>query len=214
MPAFRDLTNLSFGHWTVTRRAADYRPGIVMWECRCVCGATKAVRACTLISGKSTNCGCVMAKNTSARCRGVAITHGMRNAPVYYIWRSMLQRCTNPRNRGFHRYGGRGIGVCERWRKFENFFADMGDRPDGMTLERINNSLGYSPENCTWATRSENNNNRGSCVLISHDGLTMTANEWQRRTGIPDYTILRRIRAGWPMEKVFLPGRFHRWNRP
>jgi len=87
--------------------------------------------------------------------------HGMFGTPEYWSWSGMIQRCTNPRNPAFHNYGGRGIKVCKRWLKFENFFADLGLKPSPKhTLDRINNSRGYSPDNCQWATWKEQNNNR------------------------------------------------------
>lgn len=142
------------------------------------------------------------------------IVHGQYGKPIYHVWRSMLQRCYSPKVAGFHRYGGRGIKVCKRWHTFVNFYADMGDRPSGMTLERVNNEVGYRPDNCIWATQAVNNNNRSTCVLISHRGATLTAKQWSEKTGIPDCTILKRLRKGWPMRHVFSTERFHRWNRP
>jgi len=128
--------------------------------------------------------------------------HGMTDTPEWRVWRNMLQRCTNPNNKLFHRYGGRGIVVCEQWFEFENFFRDMGRVPAGMTLDRIDNNGDYSRENCRWASRQTQNNNRESNLVITLGRETLTASQWSRRTGIPASTIARRARLGWSPEKI------------
>lgn len=110
--------------------------------------------------------------------------HGMVG-PVYKVWGSMNERCGNPRHRFFHRYGGSGISVCARWQKdFPAFYADMGDPPPGMQLERTDNDKGYSPGNCRWATRVEQNSNRACRVTHEAFGVSMSSPEWARKTGI------------------------------
>jgi hypothetical protein len=105
----------------------------------------------------------------------------------------MLRRCGDPRSIGFKDYGGRGIVVCERWRKFENFLADMGRRPEGYTLERKDNDLGYSPENCTWADRITQNTNQRRIKLLEFDGQALTIAAWARRAGLNKLTLLSRL---------------------
>ena len=118
----------------------------------------------------------------------------------------MRARCLNPRHQSFARYGGRGIAVCERWlESFESFLADMGLRPHGADLDRIDNDAGYSPSNCRWATRKENSRNRRSRRVVDTPDGQMLLCEAAERYGLKAGTIARRIAAGWPVDRVFLP---------
>ena len=128
------------------------------WLCLCDCG-NRVVRANTNLRNDNTrSCGCLRSEMVSAK----NTTHGKTSTRAYRSWCHMIERCTNPKNKDFHHYGGRGIAVCKRWMKFENFFYDMGERPPRLTLERENNDLGYFPSNCKWATQKEQCNNRRS----------------------------------------------------
>lgn len=132
----------------------------------------------------------------AARNRARA-THAMSRTSTYAVWRSMLARCTNPNAKDYPRYGASGVTVCERWRSFENFLADMGARPDGMTLDRENGAHGYAPGNCRWATPTQQARNRRDNVLVTHEGITVTLAEWAERAGLERKTLEYRIRAGW-----------------
>jgi hypothetical protein len=115
----------------------------------------------------------------------------------------MLDRCRNPKNPSYSDYGGRGISVCDRWLDFSNFVADLGDRPKGYTLERIDNEMGYSPENCRWATYTDQLNNRRNSRLIEYMGKSQTIAEWALETGIGWHTLRARIdRYEWSIERA------------
>jgi hypothetical protein len=129
-------------------------------------------------------------------------THGMFGTPTYNIWRGMVARCTNPNSHRWAEYGARGIKVCDSWRRFENFLADMGVRPDGCSIDRIDGRKGYSPENCRWATDAEQQRNRSNNRPITALGKTLLVVEWAEETGIPATTIYKRLELGWDAERA------------
>lgn len=131
-------------------------------------------------------------------------THGLKRSPEYTTWRSMIQRCRNPHSTRFKNYGGRGIAVCERWLKFENFYADMGAKPSrDHSLDRIDNDGNYEPGNCRWATRQEQA--RGCRKYITCAGITRSVVEWSSELGIPCATIKCRLQKGWSVEAALTP---------
>lgn len=136
-----------------------------MVNCVCDCGAKKQVRLSALEQGKSVSCGCYQKENMSK----IKTKHGMEKSKTYRVWAAMKKRCKNPNSKWFHRYGGRGIKVCERWHRFENFLSDMGEQPKGLDLDRIDNNGGYSPENCRWTTRKINVRNSTTAKLDIDD---------------------------------------------
>lgn len=152
-----DLTGRRFGRLTVLARAANDSAGRVVWSCRCDCGARHDVKALNLARGSTKSCGCYRREASAAK----VTTHGMTRSPTFNSWMSMRQRCTNPNDPAWRYYGGQGIKVCARWGSFDNFLADMGERPDGKTLDRWPDNAGnYEPGNCRWATAVEQNANR------------------------------------------------------
>lgn len=124
--------------------------------------------------------------------------------PEYQAWASMKHRCTNPNNKRWPRYGGRGIRVCEEWMSFENFFADMGPRPPGMSLDRIDNDGNYEPANCRWASVEDQNRNRSNVIHLTHEGETLCVAEWTR-LGLGKNTIYARLQRGWSVEEALSP---------
>jgi hypothetical protein len=134
------------------------------------------------------------------KSKGIYERHGKRHTSAYGVWCSMLDRCTNPNNPAYKNYGQRGIGLSDRWGWFSSFYADMGDPPPGMTLERLDNNKGYSKENCIWADRKAQGRNKRNNVMITLDGETHPLSVWAERTGLKYATVHQRIRKGWTPE--------------
>lgn len=162
-----DITGQRFGRLVAMRKAAPDTNRRTRWLCRCDCGAEKPVDGAHMRYGRIRSCGCLpkeMAPDHGrrhlARFAGHNRTHGMSRTPLYAVWKTMRDRCRNPRNKDFRHYGGRGIKVCERWHSFENFHADMGDQPAGLTIDRVDVNGDYEPGNCRWATWQEQQENR------------------------------------------------------
>lgn len=132
-------------------------------------------------------------------------TIGGAPTPTYQTWAAMIKRCTNENDKNYHRYGGRGISVCERWMSYINFLEDMGERCKGLTIDRIDNNKGYSPENCRWATWVEQAQNK-EVKKYEANGRIMTMREWSEFLGIGIKTLHRRIEKNWTYEEVFSPG--------
>jgi len=133
---------------------------------------------------------------------GMKPKHGYSGTPIYQIWGSMLHRCRSPNDMHYDAYGERGITVCERWFRFENFLADMGQRPKGRSLDRIDNSKGYAPDNCRWATKMEQQRNMRRNTMVHFQGRDMWIAEAAGLTGITANCITKRLLRGWPVEKA------------
>lgn len=191
-----DLTGRRFGDWFVEGKSHKGKHGEIYWICRDTrSGETRPVRARNLTSGRS--------KSSGQRQRSAVTTHGMTRTPTFRSWESMKQRCCNPNAPDYPKYGGRGIRVCSQWlESFENFFADMGIRPTGRTLDRIDVDGDYEPGNCRWATLRRQQRNRRKTVRITLNGRTMSINDWADETGLTSKVILWRIAKGWTAERT------------
>jgi hypothetical protein len=198
-----ELAGQKFGRLTVFCKNPER--GVhrhVQWDCICECGNRRTLNACSLVSGHTTSCGCYQSERVT--------THGMKGTPEYNSWFSMKDRCYRKDNPRYHDYGGRGITVCDRWlESFENFYEDMGDKPGpGYSIERKDNNLGYFKDNCKWATKIEQANNRRDNVLFEYKGNKHTSAELSRlpeaiKNGLSAETIRTRIeRYGFSVEKA------------
>ncbi len=201
-----DLTGRTFGRWTVISRAENSHGDATRWACRCECGNERTVLGAYLRRRQSRSCGCLQREEHTKRMT----THGCAGkiTGTYRSWHCMKARCENQRSRHYAYYGGRGITVSENWKTFEGFLADMGERPKGLTLDRLDNSKGYYKDNCRWATRFEQQRNTRANRLITSCGKTLCLAEWCERLGIHRDTVRDRLRHGWnETEALFKPVR-------
>jgi hypothetical protein len=187
-----------FTRLTVVAQSAVRQKGEVVWACSCVCGAVKHARGSALRGGYTKSCGCLQRESRSV----AKVTHGMSHTRVYRVWAAMWGRCTNPNTKNFADYGGRGIAVCARWRDFKKFLLDLGEPPAGALLERVNNNKGYSPSNCRWATRAEQNQNKRTTRYLTAGGETLPLVVWAKRLGIRHSTLRERLERGWSEEQA------------
>jgi hypothetical protein len=183
-----------FGRLTVIRRAENTPAHATRWECLCGCGNSVIVRRAALVSGMTRSCGCLQSDVAADTLRQVLTKHGYSGTRIYGIWRTMVQRCTNPNSQDWYRYGGRGIAVCDSWRNFVNFLADMGECPNGFSIDRYpDNNGNYEPGNCRWASLEEQASNTSRNHWITFQGETLTLAQWARRFNISASTLIARI---------------------
>lgn len=199
MPAPLNLIGRTFNRLTVVALHPERtRSNSRRWVCRCECGTTVIVSSGhKLTSGHSKSCGCLQREKAGLRNK----THGMAETQTWRAWRGMKQRCSNPKTEKFSFYGGRGITFCDRWRTFENFYADMGDCPAGMSLDRIDPNGNYEPGNCRWESSEVQHNNTRRNVYATIGGETKSVVQWCRLLGISQFTVYSRITKGWTAER-------------
>lgn len=170
------------------------------WLCRCSCGKIHSVRQDALLSGATRSCGHL--QKEYALTGDAHRTHGMSETPIWHTWKSMLRRCEEVGHKDYPNYGGRGITVCEEWHTFENFYADMGDKPEGMSIERTRNNEGYNPNNCVWATKKVQARNTRNTHYVIVGGRRVSLAEAVEGSGVPYHTAKSRIYRGWTSQQA------------
>lgn len=202
---------MKFNALTVVGPAPRGKLGHPQWYCVCVCGKRVTRRQSQLTGLTTESCGC-LGRNRQVKRQ---TKHGMFGTPEYRAWNGMKARCQNPRNRQFKHYGGRGITVCDHWQVFENFYADIGLRPSAHhSIDRKNNDLGYSPDNCRWATKTEQGRNRRTNTLITFADRTLTLAGWCELLGVNYDIVCGRLFAGVGfVDAVTLPKNFYKHKK-
>lgn len=189
---FNRLTVIGFAGRTTNKTIRYY------WLCKCDCGNEKVILEYNITSGNIKSCGCLHKNPTHC------ITHGKTKSPEYSVWKGIKRRCYDTKFKHYDSYGGRGISVCDRWlESFENFLEDMGERPSNQhSIERRNNDGNYCKENCYWATKKEQGNNRRSNRLIEYNNEKLTIIEFSEKYNISTWIILQRLNKGWNIEEI------------
>lgn len=199
-PKMDVLAGLVFGRLTATTKCEIRGRRRTYWLCHCLCGEDKWVISDALKTGATRSCGCL--NDEARRTPKHGGTINAKHTPEYATWHSMKQRCTNPTNRRFNRYGGRGIVVCPQWmNSFPRFLADMGPRPLSTSLDRIDNDGNYSPDNCRWAANILQSRNTSRNRFFTLNGETLCLADWSKRTGIAHATLHHRLKI-WSVERA------------
>lgn len=179
-----------FGRLTAVRFVEMRGKKGQFWLFKCECGNEKVSWVGGVKRGHIKSCGCLWRK------------HGMAKTKTWYSWLGMRRRCLDENYPRYKDWGGRGITVCDRWMTFQNFYNDMGERPEGKTLDRIENNLGYCKENCCWNSPKQQCNNRRSNHLLTYRNRTLNISQWAEKTGIDPNTLKKRIYNGWDIKRA------------
>jgi hypothetical protein len=199
--AKKDETGKIYSFLTVIQENGVNKSGQTKWLCKCECGKETTAEGASLRLGRVKSCGCKSPKFTSEKMK----KHGLSRTRTYSIWAGMKARCNpNAKYTKSHLYSEKGIMVCEKWKKFENFYADMGEAPTNKTLGRLDGNKGYCLENCRWETYTEQANNTTKNHWIEFNNKKMTIAQWANLLGIKQNTLLTRVRRGWKTEKALL----------
>lgn len=188
----RDITGQSFNCLTAIRRVENNCRGKARWLFSCSCGNEHVALMSNVINGNSMSCGCLSSRGNK--------THGLNGTRLFNIYRKMIARCYNPRHKHFDRYGGRGIAVCDEWKLDRCAFFDWAlhnGYSDDLSIDRLDNNNGYSPSNCQWKTKREQQNNRNNTIVITINGETKPLTNWATQYGIKPTTLRQRIYAGY-----------------
>ena len=188
-----------FGEWQV-QKESRINSKSCRWEylAKCSCGNLLWVPASELLHGRTTRC-----QSCNRHRKGKTTKHGLTGSALYRIWTGMKTRCTNSNSPSFRYYGARGIQICARWSSFINFKKDMGARPKGFTLERINNDKGYYPSNVKWASIAEQNRNKRNVKLIKYQGRTMCQSAWARELNTTPANLCYHLKRGLRFKDIF-----------
>jgi hypothetical protein len=198
MQKIKDLSGQKFSRITVISLNRSGNGGKTYWNCICECGSEKVIRGDGIVSGAVLSCGCYCKELKSKQMFDMFTRHGKSGTSLHNVWLSIIQRCKNPNNSAYNYYGGRGITICDRWLNFENFLADIGERPSkDHSIDRISNNGNYEPGNCRWATRSEQSTNRRNTTWINIEGCVQPLPVWAKLTMTKDETIRARLKKGW-----------------
>lgn len=194
----KDLTDKRFGRLIVIECVGKNKHGHVLWKCKCDCGNDKIATSSHLLKENTTSCGCYAKERSSNQLK----KHGKKNTRLYNIWCSMNERCKNKNYKAFALYGARGITVCEEWNDFQKFYdwAVSNGYNERLTIDRIDNNIGYSPTNCRWSTMEEQQNNRRNNHRCEIYGEVLTLSEISKRYNITYGTLKSRIARGWSAE--------------
>lgn len=204
------LNGKRFGRLQVRLFAGITKQNGALWLCDCDCGNVCVVRSTKLRTGWTKSCGCFHRERSAEAHRVHGAKDGRRKGAKvkegYWLWYNLRHRCENEKYPQYKDYGGRGIRLCDRWKGkdgFSNFLADMGERPKGMTLDRIDNNGNYEPGNCRWATRLEQANNKRNNRMLTYKGKTQSLPMWARELGIKRSTLDMRVRVRkWSVERA------------
>lgn len=194
----KDYTGERFGRLTAVKLQERKSDNNHLWLFRCDCGVEIARGIRLVKSGRTSSCGCLFRETMAER----NTTHGKSQTRTYRVWKNMRARCQTPSDSDYADYGGRGISVCSRWQGYQEFLDDMGECPDGMSIDRIDVNKGYEPGNCRWADAQTQARNKRSNRNITAGGVTKTITEWAQELGVSHRLIAYRIGAGWPPERA------------
>lgn len=195
----KSLVGECYGRLTPLRPVEKRKNGHIVYVCQCKCGHQALVTSSNLKSGHTQSCGCVQRETVSA----VNGRHRKSRTKIYRVWSQMMQRCSKVYAPNYRWYGGSGVTVDPRWHAFEAFYADMGEAPAGLTLERVDHKGPYSPENCIWASRKAQAQNTRRTRRVTYQGVTRCVTDWERQLGVRKDFLGKRLRRGLSVERAF-----------
>jgi hypothetical protein len=199
----KDISGQRFGRLYVLSYS-HYKPAQAYWHCQCTCGKMTIKSGAALRRGTTSSCGCLQIESARQKQLDNFYKHGKAGKKIYSIYINMLSRCSNKQDLAYPYYGGRGVSVCETWQEnFSNFLQDMGEPTGELTLDRKDNNGNYTKDNCHWATKKQQANNRRNNVNVERNGETKTLKEWCEYLGMPYKTVHRRIaKYDWGIEEA------------